>query len=837
MDFAVCPSCHQSVIDDDAVDCPFCGASMKAKPGAKPAATAKPAPTTKPESAATKPASASASKTAAPAARAGGPRNSKAGPADDFPFEDEINAGSAAIQSLPNPTKQRTLKIVCPMCDTTGYVPATAAGKDVRCSNPKCVMPVFTAPVEKKVEAPPPPPPPKSSMLPMVGGSIVVLLLIAVGALYALKLPPFGGGKAPTKPISQEAADYYKEEAERAKAAAAAAATPAANDPAKAKNTKTAVDPETAKANLVKDVLAQMRVSSFEDNKTQRGRGKPYCRQLSAEANAIAGYPKEAREHLDQLMKVQAQLSYYRVIPLLDLYWSAVKADDKATATKTLETALSEVPKIPKYGRTRFEIAGRLASALVEEGRTPDALKLLSETQADGAEAEAEAQFAARLQMSLDGNVAPLSSQHAVMPWKEPQAVAATHSLMVRGELDKAAAWAKAQPSEDAKSACLSIWAQEVARQKAPEGSVDADGLIAAAVKDLPPVVAARIWARAGIGRFEAKDLAAVKVAIQLAKEQLDQVPKPPSPKMPSFETTHRFKDLPPTQPLVRAVVAACELANLQAQSKETLSDAEASVDLAMSYADGIAPSLTIAKQRVKEADQKGSRLRDELKRKLNLRTDDEARSAMLNYNQALKEILNGAQERFDLETLLLSRLRGAGVGLNSKVWIIVNSRTTTDDVELKDNFLATNLTGELIEGLKGTDEERGILGVWAAQSLPGKPARPVAMEFKDRVTSDIPGAIKFLQGTKLSANSREEAYMEAVSSIASTSPFAKACELVAAIPPDNLSIREDCYRFASSLATKQGQSAAVWKQVGEVNFQTEKVSICRGLIAGLFGL
>ena len=46
MDFPVCPSCRQSVIDDDAVDCPFCGASMKAKPGAK--------PTPKPAAAATK---------------------------------------------------------------------------------------------------------------------------------------------------------------------------------------------------------------------------------------------------------------------------------------------------------------------------------------------------------------------------------------------------------------------------------------------------------------------------------------------------------------------------------------------------------------------------------------------------------------------------------------------------------------------------------------------------------------------------------------------------------------------------------------------------------------
>ena len=38
MDFPVCPACGQSVIDDDVEDCPFCGSSMTAKLGAKPAA-------------------------------------------------------------------------------------------------------------------------------------------------------------------------------------------------------------------------------------------------------------------------------------------------------------------------------------------------------------------------------------------------------------------------------------------------------------------------------------------------------------------------------------------------------------------------------------------------------------------------------------------------------------------------------------------------------------------------------------------------------------------------------------------------------------------------------
>ncbi|MFN7805400.1 MAG: hypothetical protein ACK5TO_15375, partial [Planctomycetaceae bacterium] len=35
MELAICPTCKQSVLDDDAVECPFCGSPMK--PGAAPA--------------------------------------------------------------------------------------------------------------------------------------------------------------------------------------------------------------------------------------------------------------------------------------------------------------------------------------------------------------------------------------------------------------------------------------------------------------------------------------------------------------------------------------------------------------------------------------------------------------------------------------------------------------------------------------------------------------------------------------------------------------------------------------------------------------------------------
>jgi len=61
MDLPTCPACKQSVLDDDAVDCPFCGAPMKGGPA--PARSSAPPKSASPRAASTK---AAAPKTAAP---------------------------------------------------------------------------------------------------------------------------------------------------------------------------------------------------------------------------------------------------------------------------------------------------------------------------------------------------------------------------------------------------------------------------------------------------------------------------------------------------------------------------------------------------------------------------------------------------------------------------------------------------------------------------------------------------------------------------------------------------------------------------------------------------
>ncbi|MFN9959204.1 MAG: hypothetical protein ACK55I_39430, partial [bacterium] len=65
---------------------------------------------------------------------------------EDDPFGIGGAAASQAIQATLKPEKGRLHKVVCPMCEQAGFVPKTAIGKQVRCANDKCMVPIFTAP-------------------------------------------------------------------------------------------------------------------------------------------------------------------------------------------------------------------------------------------------------------------------------------------------------------------------------------------------------------------------------------------------------------------------------------------------------------------------------------------------------------------------------------------------------------------------------------------------------------------------------------------------------------------------------------------------------------------
>ena len=828
MDFPVCPACGQSVLDDDAEDCPFCGSSMKAKPGAKPAAP-KPAASAsaKPGAVPSRPGTAATSKptAAGKGASANKPGGGKASAADDFPFDADLPVSKSAIQAMPNATKQRSLQVICPMCETAGYVPPTAAGQEVKCANSKCMVPVFKAPAAVVVA--PPPPPKKSNLLPIIGVTVVVLVVAGLGMFV---LPGLLASKPKPSGLTDEAKALMAEmsKGNSGTPTTSTKTTPAnttpsntTTTPSTTKNGETSPVPKSAEA-TVAEALKQLNEACLVGDRRQRS--KPYCRQLAAEANALASDAAAAREHLAQLIVVGKDVPYYRIVPNLELFWSEWSAGDKAAAAKSLDAALADAPKIPKLGRNQLEIAGRLAAALVAGGRIPDALAVLQGHQS----AETDGQLAAHVQMATDGRLARLTSLRAVLPWSAPQAVAATAALVTRGQLTAARDWAAAQPNEEAKSECLAIWAEGAARGQAQPGSADSNQEIVAAVQGLAPPLAARVWARAAYGRFAAKDVGGTAATLKLARDLLATVAMPSEPTMPEIKQTMKYT-LPAEAPLVQAATAAAEIAFVQSLSADTLKDAEASLELALQFARGLAPGLPAASQRSNAAEQLGaSGLLGLLKGELKLKTDDEARLAVGKYRRALTDITDAARHRLELQTRLLSRF--ADAGLKDKVWIVVSSRSAESDASLRDDFLATPLVGELLEIFHGTETEKAIQGALSANTTPKRPDVAVLRDLLKK--GDAQEAAEFVSGLDTKSGRRDELTLTMATWLATSDKLDTALQFIGRL--DDIVLREEAYRLTAGLAAQRGHTEALSKQIGLANQATERAALCRGLIGGL---
>lgn len=818
MDFPVCPSCGQSVIDDDAEDCPFCGSSMKAKPGAKPAPKAA-ASATKSAGGTSKPASATAK--TGPAAKP-----AKPAPGDDFPFDTEIPGAKTAIQAMPNQSKGRTLQVVCPMCETIGFVPPTAVGKEVKCANAKCMVPIFKAPAAT-VEPPPPPPAKKSNLMLVGGATVIVMAVIGGAAVYfsgqssGPKAPVGGGG------LSDEAKAAL---AEMAATNQSAASNPGLNDTGSKplptqlpdENTKKTTANPTSPDEFIAAALKQLNDSCLTGEPRQRS--KPYCRQLAADACFRAGDTKAANDHLAQLVIVGSTVPYYRIEPSLEMLWAAWTAGDKTTATRIADGALADTQRLPKVGRNQMEVASRLAAALAVLGRGKEGIDLLEAHQSS----QLEGQLSARVQIATDGRLTRLTRTHSVLPWNRPQAVATTASLVARNQASAGRAWAEMQPGDDAKVECLAEWAESVAAQSKP--GVDSTPDIADAVKSLSPVLAARVWARAACGRFSAGNQTSAAAALKTAQDLIASVATPQEPVMPEIKPAVSFK-LPAQKPLVQAATAAAEISFAHSLWPDHRPQAEEALELALTFVRGLAPAMPAVAARLDQAEQAGaSGLREIMKKEFGLKKDDLADQNVKTYRKVLTDLEHASQRRLDLQQTIMSRLIDAG--LKSKVWSVVSNRSAETDASKRDDLLNTRLVGELLEAFHGTETEKEIQGAigGSGNAATERPALGIVRELLKQ--QNVVQAAQYVSTLDANTGYRDDVALTVATSLATGEQGDVALAFISKL--DDIVLREEAYRLAAALLAQRGRSEAVWNQVQNVAQATEKASLCRGLVVGL---
>lgn len=624
MDLPTCPACGQSVLDDDAQDCPFCGAAMDGSSGSK-----KPV----------------GSKTASPAKA---PAKKEPDNADPFAIE-QAPVSSKVIPCARKPMKGRMQRVLCPMCETQGFIPKAALGRQVKCANKECLVPVFTASTDDVKKLNPratsrtreatavastetKPTSGGSKKNPMLVYGIVgaIALAATVGLVSYLnsqgvdKLAPIGPLPAqpvvddedevatPTAVVEQEEVPEYRQKALEA----------------------------------VDAMISQARVSGGN-------RDKAYCRRLTGDSYLRMGMDSEAEAEFAQMDKVSSDAGrstqYYRISPFVTDYWSKLKAGDAAGATAALNAAKALANTIPTQGDTAWESTIALASALTNAGDLTAATAIIAkqavdetvESQVDSIRLAAWDASAAVLAESKRKPLSPL----VVFSWRRPLETAVSFELAVRGQWNAANQWAESLTGVAAVGESCAV----IAAQMADQSKFDsAAALLTVAEKQGPEVL---LRTNSALGRKSTTHWEA-------ATAQLAAMPSGKTIQQTGIQS-YIDSDTPDIQQSLLKGEAIADYVIAAAQQGNTDAAVSGLNRMYVEVTSAVASTAVLRKASAEVANEEGalrSRIADELRLK-----DSEVRSRFIQYRRGVDRQLKAAEERHRAVMYMLARVVDGG--------------------------------------------------------------------------------------------------------------------------------------------------------------------------------
>ena len=835
--FPTCPACKQSVLDDAPVNCPFCGADMKTgKGGTAPTQKAAPKPVAKerpstPSSPAPVPTAKAAPSKAAPAA--------SQGTDDDDPFGVDAVANSRAILLSPRPAKGKTVRLVCPMCETPGFAAADVGGKEVKCCNEKCALPVFTAPKSggpvagtdpRKATAPvaAAPASTKKKTSPAILMTVISTIALAGGSLwYFMFNEPAGIKPAPALPQNGNQSPVV-----------GTLGTPTDNGTEKQPDVKAKPRGEELRAAILPVLVDLARV-------TEKNRSKHLCRRLAAESYIEAGDLKAARENIDQLLNLSPKLPFHQVSPLTQIGWHALAAGNADDAKAALDAAWKVAPQLPAVSRVSFDATTDLAAALFVVGRTNDALSLMKkEDMLPSGSSGTLACLSQRAHLLRTFDVDASADTLPIVPWKSPKWVVTTITLVLRGHADKAAEWLKLSPDAETKAECWAAWADSLVASPNSEAASN-DAPITAAVKDESPATQARIWARVGLARTTLKQKDAANRALANGVAAMKLVPPPSDYVVPDMKDMMKLELGDLVAPKLNAIAAA-ELAHTQTLLGQTKPAGE-SLAAAMQHLRGNAPSPFAAAKLFDATSRDIPAVKAQLKNVLKLKTDDKVTQALTTYRAKCRLMFDAANARFALQTELLKA--AVDWPLADAVWNEATARAgESTPEESREVFLKTNLsvrlgqrlraagaidharqcenavtTGELTDArdaLQRDTEEAANNGEFNAVAQKLSAYQPTKAEGEKVATEDTDWPL--LWGLRLACRMAKAGKTE------------QAFELVSGFK--DMLWREEGYEILAAITAKNPVAAEpIWKKYRpSLLTPTEKMAIFRGLCAGL---
>ena len=692
MSLPTCPSCGQSVLEDNPVDCPFCGAAMDGSRGAKNTPRPKAGPVVNrpgarklPEKPAAPPAGSAAPSAPVPeppkpAARPiGGPRGSKPVVDEDDPFGVGITSAAAqAIQATAKPEKGRLLKVVCPMCEQVGFVPKNAVGKSVKCANEKCMVPIFTAhdPSEQTADRKPvrmsdtaeaarraaeaATPKKRNPMMiyGIVGG---ILLLLTLALIPLLNKPPDPSGL--DKPVVIKDFGPTPDEIE----------IDIINKKLEAQAALDAINPLVEVEAHASRMIGLARLQNLRD--------KAWARKMTGDIYLRLNQTAKGAQEFNQNVVIEGGRGYYRIEPFLTRHWRSIAAGDNDTATKTLADALAETKTLPRTGRLGLDAAMGLASVMVNAGRIEDAVAVISARQldttiADNRDAIASTVWSFTSSHCRDASIEGPMVLDALL-WINPLHTGVTIDLGLHDRWDAAVTWAKT--SKDPRTltdALVALTEIAAARKAAPETFAQ----IESAIEGSDVVSVLRVKAAVAAAT---KDAARLDTCLTL----LGQIPVGPAAVLPASAALVQ-DDVPDRSAFVYTALSVSEVLRAAVASGKA-DQAGAVITRLSSELSAIAPSTTLVRGPINQMAANEAGFKKQLAVELRVAEDTQFASMYRNYRKHIEQYAKVAEDRRLLETILLARvIRAGGAAELQKV--------LSTSPELKQELLLDELSGFL---------------------------------------------------------------------------------------------------------------------------------------------
>ena len=626
MDLPTCPSCGQSVLDDEPVSCPFCGAAMDGSSG----------PTRKTQQGTKKKPTAAAKKNppADTPKRSPGKSAESTDSHDDDPFGiAEASPKRRAIAVAPKRTKSRPRLVICPMCDTKGYVPISAVGKNVKCRNPECMVPVFTAPVPDNMKKPERThvndqaeeqaaqlAAASSGKNPMMMYGVIGVVLLAAGAGLAWWLEAAPDTSALEVPIDinpnlvDAPDDTVLPEESR--------------DPE-------LLEPEVfdASAKIVQLADAMVQAARKSSN-----RDKALCRRHSGDAFLRAGEAERADKEFAQLLVVSRQRNqtndYYRMTPRVQAYWRAVEAADAAGAETQVAALMKDAAKLRTGGSLAIEARIKWAAVLVHRGDIAAAQDLINKVQVDNSVVAQRDQQRQSVWFALARSAAekglPSETPFALHTVPQPAAVAVAEELVLQGQMQAAVSWVQAWDTSELQSVMVS----RVCRMGLRTGVLTANTIGAL---------------QAEAGDTHQDRIAAISA--EISQEQLQQTaarllpataPKPQE--MPDVTQLVNYRAPKPAATLQRARLLT-DLARSAAAQGSTNTAASAVIAAGQVLRSEL-PATADVRQASRFLDSSKGQLEDSLRSALSLNPAENVDREYRNYRRGLDRLATAAEER-----------------------------------------------------------------------------------------------------------------------------------------------------------------------------------------------